>query len=116
MIEETDRLPGSVFPPRYVRILKFAVASMTALLVAGIVALVLMWRGKYLRSVAKPAAAASAQAPYLRSVDLGRGKLESVAAGGGLIILHWNAEASDIVLVIDPQDGREIGRIQVPHR
>jgi hypothetical protein len=31
-------------------------------------------------------------------------------------MLHWRGEAGDMILTIDPRNGHELGRIQVPHR
>jgi hypothetical protein len=53
---------------------------------------------------------------YLRTLDLGQGKLEGVAASGDLLMLHWRGEAGDTIITIDARDGHELGRIQVPHR
>jgi hypothetical protein len=108
---------GSSFTPRQVRLLKISIAIMTALLILGIIALVygMARQAKRLGAAPEPAARAGLP-PYLRSLDLGQGKLESIAASGDLLILHWKGEASDIVLTIDPRDGHELGRIQVPHR
>jgi len=109
---------GSSFTPRQVRLLKISIAIMTALLVAGILALVygMARQAKRLGTAPEPAAARAGLPPYLRSLDLGQGKLESVAANGDLLILHWKGEVSDIVLTIDVRDGHELGRIQVPRR
>ena len=125
MTKDSTPLPGTVFTASGFRILKIAVAVMTVLLIAGIGALfygVTLQLSK-LGEGSKPAAPAAAvaatpagPAPYARVLDLGPGKLEAVAVSGNLIILHWKGEGSDIVLSADPQNGNEIGRIQVPHR
>jgi hypothetical protein len=73
-------------------------------------------QAKKLGATPEPAAARAGQPPYLRTLDLGQGKLESIAASGDLLMLHWRGDASDIVLTMDPRDGRELGRIQVPRR
>ncbi len=130
MTKDSTPLPGTVFTPRGVRILKIAVAVMTVLLIVGIGAL---FYGVTLQlsklgegseptaptTTAVPAVAVAAPAgpvPYARVLDLGPGKLETVAAGGNLVILHWKGEGNDVVLSIDPRNGNEIGRIQVPRR
>ena len=104
------------FTPRYVRVLKIAVAIMTALMIAGIVALVygVARQVSKLGSTAKPAVTSAAHAPYTQQLDLGPGKLESVTGGGDVLILHWKSETGDTVLSIDPRNGRELGRIQLP--
>lgn len=118
MTNVTSPLPGTVFTPRGVRILKIAVAIMTALLLFGIAALVygMAQQVSKLGQAGKPATASAppARTPYARVLDLGQGKLETVAASGDLVILYWKGEGSDTVLSIDPRNGNELGRIQVP--
>ncbi len=116
MTNVSGRPAGTTIPPRYVRIIKIAVAIMTALLLAGIVALVygVARQVSKLGAAPKPAATSTGQAPYAQLLDLGQGKLETVTAGGDLLILHWKGEGSDIVLSIDPRNGHELGRIQLP--
>jgi hypothetical protein len=91
---------------------------MTSLLILGILALVygMARQAKRLGAGSEPPAARAGPPPYLRSLDLGQGKLEGIAVSGDLLMLHWKGEGSDIVLTIDPRDGHELGRIQVPHR
>lgn len=118
MINVSGPAGRSVIPPQYVRALKIAVTVMTVLLVAGMVALVfgVARQVSKLGTASKPAIASAPQAPYRQVLDLGQGKLEALAAGGGYLILHWKGETGDILLSVDPKDGRELGRIQVPHR
>jgi hypothetical protein len=124
MTEDSTPLPGTVFTPRGFRILKIAVAVMTALMLAGIAALVygVTLQLSKLGSGSKPdaaveraAAVPAGPAPYARVLDLGPGKLQAVTAGTGLIVLYWKGEASDTVISADPQTGNELGRIQIPH-
>jgi hypothetical protein len=109
---------GSPFTPRHVRLLKISIAIMTMLLILGIVALIygIARQAKRLGAAPDPDAARAGPAAYMRTLDLGQGKLESIAAGGGLLMLHWRGDAGDVVLTIDPRDGHELGRIQVPRR
>lgn len=134
MTNDSTPLPGTVFTPRGVRILKIAVAVMTVLLIVGIgalfygVTLQLSKLGEGSKPAAPaeapaaaaetaPAAAAPAgSAPYVRVLELGPGRLETVLTSGNLVILHWKGEGSDLVLSADPRNGKEIGRIEVPHR
>jgi flagellar basal body-associated protein FliL len=108
----------SVIPPQYVRVLKIAIAVMTVLLIAGIVALVfgVARQVSKLGTPSKPAVTPAAPAPYSQVLDLGQGKLETVAAGSDYLILHWKSEGGDILLSIDPKNGHELGRIQLPQR
>ncbi len=107
---------GSTIPPRYVRVLKIAVAILSALLIAGIVALVygVARQVSKLGTTARPAVTSAGQAPYTQLLDLGDGKLEGVSAGGDVLVLHWKSERGDTLLSIDPRNGREFGRIQLP--
>jgi hypothetical protein len=115
----TETSPGgSPFTSRHVRLLKISIAIMTALLILGIIALVfgMARQAKRLGVAPESAASRAGQQPYLRTLDLGQGKLDSIAASGDLLMLHWRGEAGDVILTIDPRDGHELGRIQVPHR
>ena len=119
MTEVTSPLPGSVYTPRGVRILKIAVAIMTALLLLGIVAL-FYGVGRQVSKLGAaaspgPAPAPAGRPPYAHVLELGQGKLETVAPSGDLVILHWKGEGSDVVLSLDPRNGNELGRILVPH-
>lgn len=120
MTNVTAPLPGSTFTPRGVRILKIAVGIMTAILLLGIVALVygVAQQVSKLGASSKPTAASApaGRTPYARILELGQGKVETVAASGDLVIIHWRGEGADIVLSVDPRNGNELGRIQVPHR
>jgi hypothetical protein len=109
---------GSSFTPRQVRLLKISIAIMTSLLILGILALVygMARQAKRLGAGSEPATARAGLTPYSRSLDLGQGKLESIAASGELLILHWKRDGSDIIVTMDPRDGHELGRIQVPQR
>ena len=104
MTEDLTPLPGTVFTPRGFRILKIAVAVMTALMLAGIAALVYgvtlqlskLGSGSKPDAVVETPAAVPAgpagSAPYARVLDLGPGKLQAVTAGTGLIVLYWKGE------------------------
>lgn len=107
----------SVIPPQYVRALKIAVAAMAVLLIAGVVALAfgIARQASKLGAPSKTAVASAVNTPYSQILDLGQGKLETVAAGNEYLILHWKSEAGDILLTIDPKNGHELGRIQLPH-
>src|SRR5208337_4893778 len=115
MTKVTTPLQGGIFTPRHVRILKISIAMMTTLLLLGIVALVfgVVRQASKLGMAAKPAAVAAGQSPYVKSLDLAQGKLESVAASGDLLVLHWKGEGNDVILTIDLRNGRELGRIQI---
>jgi hypothetical protein len=97
--------------------LKIAVAIMTALLILGIVALVYgMARQAAKLGASSSVPTLSAQSLYGQSLALGQGELQSVSASDGLVVLHWRGEASDTIVTLEGRNGRELGRIQVPHR
>ena len=118
MTNVSSPLPGSPFTPRHVRILKISVAILTVLLLAGIVALVfgVVRQAKKLTASPPPPAQVTGQSPYSQSLDLGQGRLEGVLASGDFLIFYWKGEGSDTVLTINPRNGYEVGRIQVPRR
>ena len=107
---------GSLFSPRHVRLLKISIAIMTALLILGILALIygMVRQASRVGQAAKPVTATAAQQPYERTLELGRGQLMGVTASNELLILHWKGAGSDTIITIDPRDGHEFGRIQVP--
>ena len=97
--------------------LKIAVAIMTTLLILGIVALVYgVARQAAKLGASSSAPALPAQSLYGQNLALGQGELKSVSASDGLIVLHWRGEASDTLVTLEGRNGRELGRIQVPHR
>ena len=97
--------------------LKIAVAILTALLILGILALVYgVARTASKIGTASPPPALSAQSLYGQNLALGKGELKSVSVSDGLIVLDWKGEASDTIVTLDAKSGRELGRIQVPHR
>ncbi|MGA7326174.1 MAG: hypothetical protein WBX25_17230 [Rhodomicrobium sp.] len=117
MTSAPDPLPGSTFTARQVRLLKISVAIMTALLLLGMIAVfygMARQAAKLGSSAPARTEAAAGPTPYLRTLDLGKGQLQGVAAAGGLIILHWKGEGNDSIVTIDPRNGHELGRIQVP--
>ncbi len=124
MTNVSSPLPTGPWTPGRVRMLKIAVAILTALLILGILALVygVARQASKLGTTAKPLVAAlpaqpsAPQPPYLQSLPLGQGELKSVSVTNGMIVLHWKGNASDTVLTVDAQSGRELGRIQVPHQ
>jgi hypothetical protein len=117
MTNVSNPAPGSPWTPERVRILKIAVAIMTTLLILGIVALVYgVARQATKLGSASSAPSLPAQSLYGRDLALGQGELKSVSASDGLIVLYWKGEASDTIVTIEGRNGRELGRIQVPHR
>ena len=117
MTNVSNPAPGSPWTPERVRILKIAVAIMTTLLILGIVALVYgVARQASKLGASSSAPALSAGSLYGQSLALGQGELKSVSVADGLIVLYWKGEASDTIVTLEGRNGRELGRIQVPHR
>lgn len=116
MIKAPENLDGSSFTPRQVRILKISIGIMTALLILGIIALVYGMARQASRITAKPAPVTAGAAPYSRTLQLGEGEVKVVLADRGLIVTHWKSASGDVIVTLDPQTGREIGRIQIPSR
>lgn len=116
MTNVSNSAPGSPWTPQRVRILKIAVAIMTTLLILGIVALVYGVARQAAKLGASSSAPALPQSLYGQSLALGQGELKSVSATDGLIVLYWKGEASDTIVTLEGRNGRELGRIQVPHR
>ncbi|MBT3071854.1 hypothetical protein KKP04_13355 [Rhodomicrobium sp. Az07] len=125
MTNAQSPVPGPWTPER-VRMLKIAVTIMTTLLIVGIIALVYgvaRQAAKLSSGPASPArpvlsspAAAPSATPYAQTLALGQGELKSVSADNGSVILHYKGENSDTIVVLDPQNGQERGRFQVPRR
>ena len=117
MTNVTNPSPGSPWTPERVRILKIAVAIITTLLILGIVALVYgMARQAAKLGTSSSAPALPAGSFYGQSLALGQGELKSVSVADGFIVLYWKGEASDTIVTLEAKSGRELGRIQVPHR
>jgi flagellar basal body-associated protein FliL len=116
MRKASENLDDSSFTPRQVRILKISIAIMTALLILGIMALIYGMARQASRIGSKPAPVSAANAPYLRSLQLGEGEVKAVLADRGVIITHWKGASGDVIVTLDAQTGAEVGRIQIPRR
>jgi hypothetical protein len=117
MTNVTNPAPGSPWTPERVRILKISVAIMTTLLILGIVAIVYgVARQAAKLGTSSSAPALQAGSLYGQSLALGQGELKTVSVADGLIVLYWKGEASDTIVTLEAKGGRELGRIQVPHR
>jgi hypothetical protein len=106
-----------IWTPKRLSMLKIAVTMMTVFLILGIFALVygVAQQMTKLGGGAKPEAP-PADTLYGQILALGPGELKSVSASNGLIILDYKGDGLDLILTIDAQTGREVGRLQVPHR
>jgi hypothetical protein len=118
MTNVTNPAPVGPWTPERVRLLKIAVAIITTLLILGIMALVygVARQAAKLGAPTSSAPALPAQSLYGQSLALGQGELKSVSVADGFIVLYWKGEASDAIVTLEARSGRELGRIQVPHR
>jgi hypothetical protein len=116
MTKVVNPIEGHSFSPRHVRLLKISIAIMTALLILGIVALVfgMARQASRLGTPSTRALPSAASKPYGQTLKLGQGQLAGVSTSNDFLILHWKGAAGDVILTIDPRDGQEVGRIQVP--
>lgn len=109
---------AGIWTPERLRILKIAVSVMTVILILGIFALVYgvaQQMTKLGGGAAKPEALPQ-DTLYGQILAVAPGELRSVTATNGLIILDYKEDGLDVILTIDAQTGREVGRLQVPHR
>jgi hypothetical protein len=109
---------AGIWTPQRLRMLKIGVATMTGLLILGIFALlygVTQQMTKLGGGAAKPEALPS-DTLYGQILAVAPGELRSVTATNGLIILDYKEDGLNLILTIDAQTGREVGRLQVPRR
>ncbi len=109
---------AGIWTPGRLRMLKIGVAIMTGLLILGIFALVYGVAQQMTKLGGGPAKpeALPADTLYGQILSIGPGELKSVSASNGLIVLDYKEDGLDVILTIDAQTGREVGRLQVPHR
>jgi hypothetical protein len=116
MPKVSSMLEGSPFSPRHIRMLKISIAVMTALIVLGVLALIYGMARTASRAGNQSKILQDLSKPYERTLDLGQSALASVSANNDYLILHLKSAGGDMVVVIDPKDGHEVGRIQVRGR
>jgi hypothetical protein len=123
-ISEPDNtpLPGSVFSPRQVRLLKIAVIVMGILLVGGFafVMAAIVYQASHLgqgkagkpTKAAPPAPAAVPGAETTLAIPPG-GAVTSLALDGDRLAIHLNSSAGPEIAVIDITTGQVISRIRL---
>lgn len=116
VLDESDNtpLPGTVFTPRQVRVLKIAVIAMGVLLVGGFA--LVMATIVYQASRGGQDAAVSAAPMGGVAADLAIAKDASVTAlslDGDRLALHLNSAAGPEILVIDVATGKVVARIRL---
>ena len=114
---DKTRLPGTVFTPRQVRMLKIAVIVMGILLVGGfgLVMATIIYQASRLGEKASvapavPAAAASPQGIIALPKDA---VVTSMALDGDRLALHLNFSAGSEIAVIDVKSGQVLSRIRI---
>jgi hypothetical protein len=110
-------LPGSVFKPRQVRLLKIAVIVMGVLLVGGFafVLAAIVYQASHPRQ-ASMGTAASLDAGRVAGIDLSVTKDASVAAmslDGDRLALHLTSSEGPEIVVIDLGSGKVVARVRL---
>ena len=116
-VNEPDNtpLPGSVFSPRQVRVLKIAVIAMGILLVGGFafVLAAIVYQASHLgqgkATAPAPAAVSGSETEFVMPPDA---TVTSLAFDGDRLALHLNSSAPEIV-VIDITTGKVLSRIRL---
>jgi|SRR5665648_270502 len=120
-VNEPDNtpLPGSVFSPRQVRVLKIAVIAMGILLVGGFafVMAAIVYQASHLGQ-GKAGKAAPPAAPAVSGVETTLAippdaTVTSLALDGDRLALHLNSSAGPEIAVIDITTGKVISRIRL---
>ena len=112
-------LPGTVFTPRQVRVLKIAVIVMGVLLVAGFafVLAAIVYQASRLGEKATPAVAtvsppmAEALASEL-AIPIGA-EVTTLALDGDRLAVHLRSQASAEIAVIDVRSGKVLARVKL---
>jgi hypothetical protein len=66
--------------------------------------------------IGNPSQSVSGAQPYRSTLDAGLGSLASVYVSGRFVVLHFKSVNGDTIITVNPADGHEVGRIQVPAR
>lgn len=108
-------MPGTVFTPRQVRILKVAVIVMGVLLVGGfafVLAAIVYQASKVGKSTVPVNAPAGQPAEAMLALPAG-GKVTQMAIGEGRVVLHVEAPAGNEIVIVEAASGRVISRIRL---
>jgi hypothetical protein len=122
-MSDHEPIPGSVFNPRQVRVLKIVVIVLSVLLLLGLVLLVFGFyrEARKLGREEPPASReASARLPDRGgdiSLDVPAGaQIERIAVDGGRVVLHLRGPEGEQVIVVDPESGGAVTRLRLNPR
>jgi len=114
---QDDKLPGTVFSGRQVRILKIAVIVMGILLVGGFVfvlAAIVYQASHPKQDVTAPFPAANMGSAPIIELPVGQGaSLTSMSLDGNRLALHLNGGDGPEIVVIDLASGKIVARVQL---
>jgi hypothetical protein len=113
LLSEPDNtpLPGTVFTPRQVRILKIAVIAMGILLVGGFAFVLAAIVYQASRSGQGRQSAASPVATELHIPK--EATIDTLALDGDRLALHLNSAAGSEIVVLDLATGRTLARVRL---
>ena len=108
-------LPGTVFTPRQVRVLKLAVIVMGALLVGGFafVMAAIVYQASELGEKQGSAAPAAVPRPETSLVIPEGATVTSLALDGNRLALHLQSSTGPEIVVIDVTTGKVLSRIEL---
>ena len=111
--DDDTPLPGAVFSPRQVRILKISVIAMGVLLVGGFafVLAAIVYQASRLEPEAAPAPEQGASPIELSLAQ--DGTVISMSLDGGRLALHLNSSAGPEIVVIDLGSGKVVARVRL---
>jgi hypothetical protein len=115
---DNTRLPGTVFTPRQVRLLKIAVIVMGVLLVGGFASVIaaIVYQASRLGQTPAPTAAAPAIAPASANAELPIPKdaeVTALALDGNRLALTLKSASGSELLVIDLGSNKVLSRIKL---
>jgi hypothetical protein len=112
-----DKLPGTVFSARQVRILKIAVIVMGILLVGGfafVLAAIVYQASHPKQDVAAPLASVNSGAGPVIELPVGRGPgVTSMSLDGNRLALHLGGGEGQEIVVIDLASGKIVARVKL---
>ena len=114
---QDDKLPGTVFSGRQVRILKIAVIVMGILLVGGfafVLAAIVYQASHAKQDVVIPVPAANLGAGPIIELPVGQGAgLTAMSLDGNRLALHLNGGEGPEIVVIDLGSGKIVARVKL---
>ena len=114
---QDDKLPGTVFSGRQVRILKIAVIVMGILLVGGfafVLAAIVYQASHAKQDVVIPVPAANLGAAPIIELPVGQGAgLTAMSLDGNRLALHLNGADGPEIVVVDLASGKIVARVKL---